>query len=353
MKRSTAIFGAALAAALVAPPLLAQRGNLPSRQCLQEIRSLCPGDRSEIRACLQQRSSELSADCSAEVRERAQQRFGQRNQSGERQLTRAPAKVEASIFYGADRRQVLDYYEPVDGPQTYRWDELSPLVIFIHGGGWKLGDHKTVHSKAAHFTQAGYAFASTGYRVVPDVRVEDQVRDVAAGIDAIRARAGDFGFDPNRIVLIGHSSGAHVAALISTDPQFAGDAFSAISGVILLDGAGYEIASSMAQARAPSRRLYTDVFGSDPARQSALSPVTHVGGPDAPNWLALYVSDRERSKDQSNLLVSQLNNEGANAVAVAIEDSGHAKLNRQLGTSEDAATELVDAFLAQIFPNQN
>ena len=284
MNRLTTALVAGLATALIAAPIFAQQNNRPSRECVREIVQLCGRDRSKIRACLQEKYSQLSEGCAAEVQQRAQQRgqSGQRDrQSGAASQFQSSAKVDRTIVYGEHRRQQIDVYEPDDAV-----DEL-PLVLFVHGGGWSFGNHKLVQAKPKHFNSSDYYFASTGYRVLPDAPVEDQARDVGAAIQALRGQASAIGFDPDRIVLMGHSAGAHLAALVSTDPQYAGDAFGAIQGVVLLDGAGYDVVANMADPTPQAARLYEDAFGNDQARQQALSPVTHVGGPDAPNWLAL------------------------------------------------------------------
>ncbi len=348
MNRFTKTLAAGLAAALIATPILAQRsGDRPSRECVREIVELCGRDRSQMRSCLQEKVSELSESCAAEVRKRAQERRG--NRGGERGGSQAQfqptAKADRTIIYGQHQRQQIDVYEPSDAV-----DEL-PMIVFIHGGGWSFGNHKiAVQSKPKHFNDAGYYFASTGYRVLPDAPVEDQAKDVGAAIQALRGQASAIGFDRDRIVLMGHSAGAHLAALVSTDPQYAGEAFAAINGVVLLDSGAYEIASSMAVAEPRSLNLYRDVFGEDPARQAALSPVTHVGGMDAPAWLALYVEERAKTKSQAEMLAGALNNAGAKAEAVAISNTDHGRLNRELGTEAGAAqTRAVDAFLARIF----
>lgn len=338
-----------IAAALIAVPILAQQDNRPSRQCVQEIRALCGSDRAQIRSCLAQRFGELSDECSAQLRERIQQRMQQRGQ-GEAQAGRGAraaqfVPADRTVIYGDHQRQQIDIYAPD------RAADPAPLVLFIHGGGWSFGNHKsTVQSKPAHYNSAGYFFASTGYRLLPDAPVETQAADVGAAIRALRNEAAAIGFDPDRIVLMGHSAGAHLAALVASDPAYAGEGFGAIAGVVLLDGAGYDVRAQMARGDNELPRIYTRAFGTDPARQAALSPITHVGGNDAPHWLALYVAERQGSKAQSEALAAVLVGAGASAEAQAITGTDHGRMNRELGTAEGAAqTQAVDAFLARIF----
>jgi len=341
-----------IAIALTATPILAQQqGQRLAPECRAEIVQLCAQDgerdRAKIRACAREKFDQLSTSCSAEIQQRLQTQRGAsaNTRNGSVQGSAASMSPSATITYGDHQRQQVDYFAPADSSAG-----APPLVLFIHGGGWAFGQHTRVHQKPAHFTSAGYAFASGGYRVLPDAPVEDQAKDVATALKAIRAEADTLGFDPQNIVLMGHSAGAHLAALVSTDPKYADEDMAAIKGVILLDGAGYDVEARMSRTGAQASRFYDDAFGSDPARQRALSPITHVGGADAPNWAILYVEQREVSRSQSQALSEKLIAAGTNAKAIPIADSDHGRLNREIGTEAGAQqTEAIDAFLARIF----
>jgi len=344
------------AGALIATPLLAQAQgqNRMPRECVAEIRDLCAPDgardRGAIRTCLREKLGELSDECSAQLRQRMQQRGQetgqQRGVDGRRggaalvNPYQALAKPDRTVIYGEHQRQQVDIYEPEDAV------EPLPLVLFIHGGGWTMGSHQAVQTKPAFFKSAGYYFASAGYQLVPDVTVEQQAADLGEALRAVRGQASAIGFDPDRIVLMGHSAGAHLAALLASDPAYAGDAFGAIRGVVLLDGAGYDVAANIANGGPQVWQIYNRAFGNDPARQAALSPMTHVGGADAPNWLGLYVAERELSKAQTDALMGALTQAGAQASSLAISDTDHGRINRELGTEAGTAqSEAVIAFL--------
>ncbi|MDN3645983.1 alpha/beta hydrolase [Pontixanthobacter aestiaquae] len=334
------ISGAVLAGMLVAGVAHAQQ-RLP-RECRQEIVQLCGSDRSKIRSCLREKRSELSETCASELRERMQQR-----RAGNRAVpTRmAPQKFDL-VTFGDDPRQAIDFYRPMASAGTT--DAPPALILFVHGGGWQMGDRaRANHAKPSHFQQTGYAYASTGYRLVPNVKVEDQAADIAAAVAKLRADAPELGFDPNRIILMGHSAGAHLAALVATDPTYLGDDLAAIKGVILLDGAGYDAVSTLETAGPLTKRIYEPAFSADPARQAALSPATYVGAPDVSDWLILHVADRARAKAQSEMFAAKLRKAGANAEAVAIPNTDHRRMNTELGT-DNLATEKVDAFIAQL-----
>jgi dienelactone hydrolase len=339
-----ALLAAAATAALAAPILAQQRGGerLPP-ECREEIMQLCGSDRAQLRTCLREKYAELSEGCSAQLRERMAARRGGGQGAGGGMGQYASAKISSTVVYGQDARQQVDLYTPDDAVGD------APLVVFVHGGGWQIGNRSLVQAKPQLFKEAGYVFASAGYRLLPDAPVEQQAADLGAALKALRAQAETGGFDRDTIVLMGHSAGAHLAALVASDPQYAGDAFGAIRGVVLLDGAGYDVMTAAATPTMELPTLYKDVFGTDPARQKALSPITHVGGKDAPHWLALYVAERPGSKMQSEALMGALAKAGKDAKAVAITGTDHGRMNRELGTEAGKAqTEAVDAFLKRV-----
>ena len=349
--RRKAVIGCGAAALLALPLLVAAQDQRLAPACRAEVRALCASEgaraagRENLRQCLLAKRDQLSPGCRSELGERAQQlQRGERIEWRERGTGRyASARVSGTVIYGGHLRQQVDLYAPDQALGD------APLIVYIHGGGWQIGNHKRVDEKPGHFTAQGYVFASAGYRLLPDAPVEQQAADLGEALRALRSAAEDYGFDPGKIVLMGHSAGAHLAALLATDPHYAGDAFGAIRGVVLLDGAGYDVALAIATPTMEMPLLYRDVFGDDPARHKALSPVTHAGGKDAPDWLALYVAERANSRAQTERLVAALAKGGARAEARAISGTDHGRMNREIGTEAGAAqTEAIDAFLARV-----
>lgn len=252
------------------------------------------------------------------------------------------------LSYGSDPLQKLDYWSPKSAN--------APLVIFVHGGGWKRGDkgNATGQYKAPHYVSEGYAFASINYRLVPKATVEQQAADVANAIAYLRRDAAKLGFDPNRIVLMGHSAGAHLSALVGTDPQYlraAGLDFSALDGVIPLDGAAYDVPAQMTDGTKMMNDTYRQAFGTDPVRQKALSPYWQAGGPNAPSFLIVHV-ERADGARQSAALGEALRKAGTPAEVKAFEGKGlkgHMEINRKLGAPDYPATAVVDDWLRRVF----
>lgn len=242
--------------------------------------------------------------------------------------------------YGEDGRQRLDFWRGKT--------ESAPLILYVHGGAWTRGDKSyAIDAKADHFRRQGYAFASMNYRLVPDATVEDQAADVASAIAWLREKALKLGVDGRRIVLMGHSAGAHLAALVATDPVYldrAGVPMDDIAGVVLLDGAAYHVPSNLDLAPPVVNRMRNSAFGDDRARQIRLSPAAHAAAPNARDFLILYV-DRAGAPLQSESLARLLQREGTGAEARLIAGSTHMRLNRNLGVAEDEATQLVDDFV--------
>lgn len=242
--------------------------------------------------------------------------------------------------YGKDPRQKLDWSLPGGARK-------APLLLFVHGGGWSIGDKRMgAGQKGAHFVAQGWGFASANYRLVPQATVEQQAADVASAVAWVRRQPG---VDAGRIVLMGHSAGAHLAALVATDPTYlraAGVPLDAVRGVVLLDGAGYDVGAQMAEPGNLVKAMYEQAFSKDPSRQAKLSPVRHAAAPDAGNWLILPVAARADSVRQSEAFAMKLRAAGERVAVSPQKGKTHGSLNQELGRRGDPATAEVDRFLA-------
>ena len=308
---------------------LAQRERLPA-ECRQEIVQHCRGAPGGLRQCLLAAMPKLSDSCRKAISERAA------NGS-------SPVPGAREFAYGLYPKQRLDLVTPAGVGR-------APVLLFVHGGGWSIGDKAhAAGNKARWANDRGWAFASANYRLVPDATVEQQAADVASAIGWIRANAAREGLDPDRIVLMGHSAGAHLVALVGTDPQYlksAGVPMSAVTGVVLLDGAGYDVPTQASAEMNIVKPMYEAAFSTDPKRQASLSPTRHAAAPNVSRWLILPIERRPDSRAQSNGLADALNRSGAGATVVAVPGESHGSLNKGLGESGDFATGQVEAFLA-------
>jgi arylformamidase len=263
-------------------------------------------------------------------------------------LAATPALAQSvpghEVAYGAAALQKFDFYK------SARPD--APLVVFVHGGGWKRGDkgNATGAAKIAHFTGKGYAFATVNYRLVPGATVEQQAQDVADALGWMVRNAQAMGIDPKRIVVMGHSAGAHLAALIATDPAYlqkAGWGVDKLAGVVLLDGAAYDVPAQLTDGPRIMGDTYAAAFGSEPARQRALSPTLQAASPNARDFLILHVQ-RDDGTRQSEALGRALTAAGARVKVQGFAGQGlrgHMEINRRLGDADYPATAVVDQWI--------
>ncbi len=306
------------------------------QNCKREIIKICgmTRDHSVIRSCVRDKSQKLSNNCLATLKDMRGSRAG------------VAASGGTPIHYGSDAKQALDYYPAKTTSAN------TPLVVFIHGGGWSVGDKASgTGVKAEYFTAHGSAFATLNYRLVPNVTPADQAQDIATAIASMRKKASTLGFHPDRMILIGHSAGAHLAALVSSDPSYlktAGVPMSSLRATVLLDGAGYDVPRQMANAQNRAQFMYKQAFTSNPAIQKVLSPFYHAAFPNASQWLILHDAKRSDSGDQSRRLAAALNMSGAQATVISVPDSSHMEINRTLGIEGSFVTMKVATFLKQI-----
>lgn len=258
-----------------------------------------------------------------------------------------PSAARTEYAYGSDSLQKLDFWHATG--------KAAPLVVFVHGGGWKGWDKRnaTGAQNVDHLVGEGYAFASINYRLVPNATVEQQAADVAAAVAWLRGNAGRLGIDPSRIVLMGHSAGAHLVALVGTDPRYMASvklSLRDIRGVIALDGAAYDVPRQIAGAGSFMRGTYVQAFGNDPARQRALSPTLQAAPPNAPAFLIAHI-DRDDGKAQSEALGAALMRAGTPAEVDGFDGTGlrgHFRINFSLGRPDYPATVVVDAWLGKL-----
>lgn len=255
-------------------------------------------------------------------------------------------KVQRGLPYAEPKneRQTLDVYAPAEGKN-------HPIVFWIHGGGWKAGDKTAVQKKPQAFVAKGFVFVSTNYRFVPNVTVKEMTGDIAKSIRWVHDHAQDFGGDPKSIFVMGHSAGAHLAALVCTDDRYLkaeGLPLTILKGCVPVDVSVYDIPKRLQDGGAGTA-FFKTLFGETEAAQRDLSPVTHVAkGKNIPPFLILHVAARPETKTQSHGLADKLKEAGIAATVVAAEGKTHGTINADLGVPEDKPTLAVYEFLKDV-----
>lgn len=248
-------------------------------------------------------------------------------------------RVLRDLAYGSDGRQRLDVYLPRQPLQG------APLILMVHGGAWRIGDKNSrgvVENKMRHWLARGYIFISANYRLLPQAQPVEQAGDVARALAYVQQQAAGWGGDPGRVVLMGHSAGAHLVALLSAAPELTRPhGVAPWLGTVALDSAAYDLVQIMEQ---PHYRFYDQAFGSDPAYWKAASPLYRLQQAGPP-LLAVCSSQRpDHPCAQARAFAARGRGQGMQ-VEVLEQPLSHGDINKNLGLEGDY-TRAVDRFLA-------
>lgn len=252
----------------------------------------------------------------------------------------AGVKVLHDVRYGSEPQATFDVYIP-DGARA------APVVFMVHGGAWRRGDKAAsgvVEDKLAHWVPKGIILVSVDYPM-DNVPPLDEARYVAKALATAQRDAPQWGGDPAKFVLMGHSAGAHLVSLISAEPSLAtSQGARPWLGTVALDSAAYDVTTIMGSRHL---RLYDQAFGSDRAAWVAASPTLQVKAKIAP-FLGVCSSLRADSCPQAQAFAAKAQPFGSR-VDVLPEPLRHSQINAELG-QPSAYTASVDRFLASLDP---
>jgi arylformamidase len=248
------------------------------------------------------------------------------------------AHVLRDVPYGPDARQRFDVYLPAK--------PAGPVLLMVHGGAWALGDKASpglLTNKLSHWVDGqGYVLVSTNYRLLPAAHPLEQAADVARALALVQKEAPKWGADPKRLVLMGHSAGAHLAMLLHATPALVAKAGAQRWRVtVSLDSAAMDVEQLM---RAPHARLYDRAFGKDPAYWQSVSPYHQVSAPGAPALLMVCSKLRNDDPCAQALHFEKKAAHYGHYITIWGRDLSHADINRQLG-APGMYTDLVTNWL--------
>ncbi|MEO8670618.1 MAG: alpha/beta hydrolase [Tahibacter sp.] len=188
---------------------------------------------------------------------------------------RAGIVIHKSVSFDAPHQLDLDVYAPVAAVN-------APVVVFFHGGRWQTGNRTQYAFVGRALAAHGIVAILPDYRKFPAARQPEFLSDAARAVAWSRQHARDYGGDPARLFLMGHSSGAHMVAMLATDARwFAAEHLAPrdIAGVIGVAGPYDFLPLTEADL--------VDLFGNDPAEQQQSQPVNFIDG-DEPPFLLLH-----------------------------------------------------------------
>ncbi|MDO8354804.1 MAG: alpha/beta hydrolase [Nitrospirota bacterium] len=256
--------------------------------------------------------------------------LGEQSATGVRLPT--DARLERDLAYGTDPQQRLDVYLPAQA-------KGAPIIFMVHGGAWMIGDKAAsgfVSNKVSHWLPKGYILVSSNYRMSRRPNPLDQADDIARALAFVQAKAPSWGGDPTRVLLLGHSAGAHLVSLLAADPRIVtSKGGTAWLGTIVLDSAAYDLVEIM-QRKHP--RIYDRAFGKDPAFWTEASPYRRLTGAPAPMFLVCSTR-RNAACPPAQTFASKATELGGKITVLPV-DLKHGELNKELGLPSEYTTTI-------------
>lgn len=186
------------------------------------------------------------------------------------------ARVLSDVRYGPHAAQRMDVYLPAN-PRG------APIIMMVHGGAWFFGrkdDNEVVRNKVSRWVPKGFVFVSIDYRLLPKAGPIKQARDVARAMAKVQDLARKWGANPRELLVMGHSSGAHIAALAAASARMrAHFGVKPWRGTILLDTAALDVVKLM---QGSPRRFHIRAFGRGKKRWIFSSPLHRLRRKTAP-----------------------------------------------------------------------
>lgn len=248
-------------------------------------------------------------------------------------------RVVRDVPYGPDPAQRFDVYAPVPASG-------APVIFMVHGGGWAFGDKAArgvVENKVKRWVPRGFIIVSTNYRLLPKADPLSQAKDVARALAMSQKQAASWGGDRSKFILMGHSAGAHLVALLASSPALADNTpVTPWLGAVSLESGALDVVEIMESRHA---RLFDSAFGRDREYWKSVSPMYALTAPVPP--IALVCSTRRGSScNQADRFAAKATALGMRAFVLK-ENLSHADADGQLG-ADSAYTREVESFLSSL-----
>jgi arylformamidase len=224
--------------------------------------------------------------------------------------------------YGRSEMQLVDIYAPAKASG-------APVLVFLHGGAWLRGSRLDVAYPAPAVAGRGAAFLAADFDNVSAVSLPAMIEQCRDAVDWAVRNAASFGGDPNRIYLVGHSSGAHLAScVLLTDWSARGLPEDAIKGALVISGM-YDLHAPLLSARSKYVKITAEEL-------AAASAMRHLGRIRCPVAVAWSVGDSPEFRRQGDVFAAALQGMGRLASRNEIFSANHFEEPRQLGNPDSA-----------------
>lgn len=251
-------------------------------------------------------------------------------------VNRGVAPPDTSVVYAPDRALSLDIYRP-RGVSRSTATAAVPVVVFFYGGGWKMGNRHQYRFVGERLANDGILTIVADYRTYPVAGFPAFMDDAADAVAWAHAHAGEYGGDPQRVFIAGHSAGAQIAALLATDATYLarrGIQSRQLAGVIGLSGPyNFNVGET-----------YAPVFG-PPSQWPKAQAVNYVNGDEPPFLLIQGQDDRTVAPRNSIELAERLRAVHVPVTLALLPGAGHTTTLAGL-YSPERAPEVLPAILA-------
>ncbi len=220
----------------------------------------------------------------------------------------------------------------------------APIVMWVHGGGYAIGDKRNqIANKVKLFNDAGWILVSVNYRLTvaglsTSAQFSDHYDDVAAAVSWVHDNIGDYGGDPTRIALLGHSAGADIVSNIVTNPTYlerVGLGLEAISCAGPLDTAGFDKAKAPSNDADGESAQWRNALGNNPDYIAATSATLLIEpGIGIPPMIGVMRGTRQRQQIETDFL-GTLTAAGIEAVTIDARSLTHMEVNSRIGAPND------------------
>lgn len=241
--------------------------------------------------------------------------------------------LRSNVAYGSGPLQKLDIYTPKKAQPNL------PILFFLHGGGWRTGDkaQRDHAAKGVAYTNNGIIFVSVNYGLAPQVTYPKFMQDVADAFAYVHEHAAEFGGDPKRIFVMGHSAGAQLVDLLGSNDRFLkgkGLSLANISGVISLDTASLDLVKRINEESFEGKMIgpmIKQAFGSDVKVLADASPYSAIQpGKKFPPFLMYCGTKRFSCMEQHRQFADAMLKAGGQATVVPVPLS-HRDINLKAG----------------------
>jgi acetyl esterase/lipase len=242
-------------------------------------------------------------------------------------VSRGDFHLVSSLAYGSDPRQTLDVYQPLAGGAK------KPVVVFFYGGNWDSGKKEDYLFLGAAMAARGFIVVLPDYRVYPEVRYPAFIADGASAVRWTLDHIAEYGGDPDRVSVMGHSAGGYIALMLALNPAYLGAARGRLKSAVGLAGP-YDFLP----LTDPELKI---IFGTEPDL-ALTQPITYADGTAPPVLLATGRLDQIVSPANVTRLAARIREHGGKVETERYALLGHITLIGAFAEPLRAITPVID-----------